>query len=135
MKNTYQEVSSLLKVNQQTIRNFCNDFDINFNNQFIGRGHVSNSILKPEFINFLKLNKEFISKYKSDNYEDKTAKVIAEKIERPLKEIEVYLRKNFANCYKNGSFKFENSSCLRYISSYAIDYNLGGNYEFLKFNI
>lgn len=134
MKDSYQEISRFLKVYQQTIRNFCNDFEINFNNQFIGIGHVSHSIFNSEFINFLKLNKEFISKYESDNYEEKTVIIIAEKINRPIKEIEDYLRKNYANSYENGNFKLGKINCLRYISSYAIDYNLGGNYNFLKFD-
>jgi hypothetical protein len=134
MKNTYQQVASSLKVYQQTIRNFCNDFEIDFNNQFIGRGHVSNSIFRPEFVKFLKLNKDFISKYESDNYENKTTKIIAKKIDRPITEIENYLKKEYPKYYKDGSFKFENSSSLRYISSFAIDYKLGGSYSFLKLN-
>ncbi|APG65402.1 hypothetical protein LPB136_08565 [Tenacibaculum todarodis] len=134
MKTTFQEISSILKVYQQTIKNFCSDFGIDFNNQFIGRGFVSNSIFKPEFIDFLKSNHNFIRLYEKDNYHDKTASYIAKKINRPLDEIEKYLKKNNSNFHNDINFKFENSSCLKYISSYAIDYNLGGNYEFLKFN-
>jgi hypothetical protein len=130
---TFNDISNELGVFQQTITNFCRDFDIDFGEQFIGWGWVSDSKIKTEFIEYLIEIRQFIRIYNQDNYEAKTIKSISSKIKRPYKEIESYLKSNFPKDFTNGEFYFNEQSSQRYISSFAIDYKLGGNYNFIKY--
>jgi hypothetical protein len=77
------------------------------------------------FVFFLLENKTFLNFYELDYYSDKTVQMIAHKIGRKEEEIENYLLET--------NYKIDNEYPLRYISSYKIDRELGGNYDFLKY--
>lgn len=132
MKNTIGSVTWHLGLRQSTVIHFCHDFKINLNDQIIGDGYISSSIFKVKFIEFLKRNKEFLSKYQWDYYSDKTPTGIAKTINRNIKEIEHYLKREYPQFFKNGIFNTESRYPLRYVSSYKIDFELGKNYDFLQ---
>lgn len=132
MKKTIGSVTWHLGLRISTVRHFCIDFNIDLKNQYIGKGYISSSLFKNEFIDFLHRNKTFLLRYEVDYYSDKTPEIIAKNIKRNVDEIEPYLRKKYPQFFKNGKLNKNIKYLFRYISSYKIDYELGGNYDDLK---
>ncbi|MDB0040617.1 ATP-binding protein [Algibacter sp.] len=130
MKNTFGSEAKHLGLRQSSIRHFCRNFGIKLSDQFVGKGYLSSSILKDSFIEYLKKNIKFLQDFQTDYYNDKSPKIISETIGRELKEIEPYLMKEYPDHFKDGEF-IEKRLAFRYVSSYKIDYNLGGDYSFL----
>jgi len=118
-----------LEIRHATLRKFCSDFDI----EIIKRDKHSsirsddiNCMLDDNFVYFLLENKTFIKIYDLDYYSNKTVEIISNKISRKEVEIENYLQIR--------KFNISQRYPYRYLSSYKIDYDLGGNYAFLKYD-
>ncbi|MDG4949781.1 ATP-binding protein [Weeksellaceae bacterium KMM 9724] len=132
--NTFRNVAFQLGLRQSTIRHFCRYFEIPLYEQFIKDEWSGTPILKVEFIRYLQQNAEFLLDFQEDYYKDKTPTIISQTINRDLVEVETYLKNNHPNYFKDGVFMEHMKLSLRYVSSYNIDYRLGGDYGFLKFN-
>ena len=114
MKNTFGSITYHLGLKQSTVRRFCNDFRIEAKDQFIGEGFISSSILKQEFIEFLKENIEFLRKYQQDYYSDKNPWEIAKTINRNVNEIETYLKEQYPQYYEDGKIKLESKKLFKF---------------------
>lgn len=129
--NTFGGVAKHLGLRQSSIRHFCDKFGINLGEKFVGKGFLSSSILKDSFIKYLENNMKFLKDFEDDYYSDKSPEIIANTINRDLKEILPYLKKEHPNQFKNGKF-VEKRYPFRYVSSYKVDNDLGGDYSFLN---
>lgn len=130
MNTRYGHVTyTKLQIRHSTLMYFCNDFNIDISSSVISPSKQivnKNSILDANFVYFLMENKTFIKIYNIDYYSNKTIEIISNKIGRKEQEIEEYLRIR--------KVRIDHKYPLRYISSYKIDYQLGGNYDFLKYD-
>jgi hypothetical protein len=108
---------------------FCNDFNLKLeenlkpnSNKRIGKDcHMTEN-----FVYFLLENKTFIKIYYLDKYVNKSPEIICNKTGQKIHVVENYL--------KEKSFKLDEKYPYRYLSSYKIDFDLGGKYDFLKYN-
>lgn len=120
---------TMLGIRHATLKSVCRDFNIeillNFNLS-TSRGIGKDSILDSNFVYFLIENKTFIRMYELDYYSNKTIEIIANKIGRKEDEIEEYLQLQ--------KYQVDTRYPFRYLSSYKIDYLLGGRYDFLKYD-
>lgn len=118
-----------LGIRHATLMSFCKDFAIKIplKTNSSSNGIISkDSYLAPNFVYFLMEIKIFIRIYELDYYSNKTVEIIANKIGRKVKEIEDYLLSR--------KYSLDNKYPYRYLSSYKLDYELGGNYDFLKYD-
>ncbi len=116
-----------LCIRHSTLNSFCKDFEIEIEKNTKSTSQsFKDHLLEDNFVYFLLENKTFILIYDLDYYSDKTIEIIANKIGRKEQEIEEYL--------KIRKYKIDPKYPFRYISSYKIDYDLGGYYNFLKYN-
>lgn len=76
-------------------------------------------------------NVEFIRKFDEDYYSDRTVDEIAEKIDRSKEDVLNYLKENYPKYYEKRNDAPIWKLGHRYISSYAIDKGLGGDYSHL----
>jgi hypothetical protein len=132
MNNKMSSVAWYLGIRQATIWNVCGNFGLNYSKGIIGKNEGI-ELLSPDFIQFLILNKEFLVKYENDHYADKTPQVIANTSNQHLKAVEVYLKLVHPKYYLDGVFTPQDKYSLRHVSSYFVDYELGGNYDILSF--
>ena len=132
---TIGSITYNLGLRQSTVRHFCNDFGIPFYDQFIGKPGMSNSILKDNFISYITDNVKFLLDYQQDYYSDKTPQIIADTIKRDINILEPFLKKEYPQYFNNGEFKKDTKLTFRYVSSYKIDFKLGGDYSFLNLDL
>ena len=133
MNNKMSSVAWHLGIRQATILNVCKNFGLNYSKGIIGKNKEGFELLSPDFIQFLVLNKVFLLKYERDYYADKTPQIIADTSNQHIKAVEMYLKFVHPKYYLDGVFTPQDKYSLRYVSSYFIDYELGGNYDFLSF--
>jgi hypothetical protein len=77
--------------------------------------------------------KEFIIAFNKDFYADKTIESIALKTGRDEKAVEEYLRMKHPEFFaEKGKYPKWDMYPFRYVSSFVIDYNLGGVYSMLS---
>jgi transitional endoplasmic reticulum ATPase len=125
MELTLEKIANIINVYQGTIVRFCQVFEIPFEKQVSLRVEPrSRYRLKEEFIEYLLNQKEFLMEFQSDFYSDKTAKSIANKINRNETEVENYLLSHPPNV-------FMVTLNSRY-SSYEVGYKLGNLFDFLN---
>ena len=128
MKNTIGSVAWNIGIRKATIRHFCKNFNVDLKKQ-IFKSEQSEIYLKADFIDYLLKNKDFLINYQKDYYQDKTIEKISETINQHKKAIELYLKYYHPKYFIKGKFMPKKNYSLRYISSYHIDFVLGGNYE------
>jgi len=137
MSRVLSSVAFQVGVRQSTIKHFCNGFDINYadqvEDQLLCEFSMYRDVLKVEFVDYLIKNKNFIRKFETDYYNDKTPEIIAKTVKQHIKVIDMYLKCNYKKYYPKGVFVPADKYTLRYVSSYVIDYELGGNYNFLNY--
>lgn len=85
---------------------------------------TSNFEVKKDFEKFARENAEFLRLYEKDLDKTKTLEQIAETISQPKEKVEKAIKEKDPNIFDNGFFKSS-------ISSYGIDNQLGGNYQFV----
>jgi len=133
MENTFGNVTFHLGLRQSTVKHFCMDFGIRFEDQFMDTRYIGSSIISQEFIDYLYKNVKFLLEYQRDYYSDKTPTIIATTINRKNEVIEPFLKRRYPQFFEKGFFNNNSKYPFRYISSYKIDFELGGNYDRLHF--
>lgn len=113
------ELSAKLGVSFYGIKHFMEDFELE-----VSECLEPNLTVKENFFRFLKENKSFITKYEKDLFKEKTIQQIAKKINKSISDVECFLKENNPNVLENGIFKTS-------VSSYQVDYKLGGDYTFI----
>ncbi|MDQ1162897.1 transitional endoplasmic reticulum ATPase [Chryseobacterium sp. SORGH_AS 447] len=113
------ELAKELNVSAEAIKQFIQDFDLELT-QCIH----TNFEVKKDFEKFARENAEFLRLYEKDLDKTKTLEQIAETIRQPKDKIEKAIKDKDPNIFDNGFFKSS-------VSSYGIDNQLGGNYQFV----
>jgi len=119
MSKTINEIAKELKISSQSLKQLIQDFDLNVSDCM-----TCNQDLKADFESFIKDHNQFIKDYNDDLNSKKSLDDVAKKIHQPINKLQEYINKQAPNIFENGYFKTS-------VSSYAIDKNLGGNYQFI----
>lgn len=113
------ELALELGVSTYSIKQFIDDFDLELSECL-----YPNMEVKDDFLKFARENKKFLLNYERDLVEEKTSEDIAEQINQPVEKVEEVIKKQKPNLFENGMYKSS-------VSSYGIDHELGGNYNFV----
>lgn len=113
------EFSKKLDVSEESIKQFIQDFNLEISDCL-----SPNLNITQNFEKFAKENQEFLKKYDEDLNSEKTTDDISEKINQPKEKVEEIIQNQFPNIYDNGIYKSS-------ISTFSIDNQLGGNYQFV----
>lgn len=108
-----------LGVSTYSIKQFIDDFDLELSECL-----YPNMEVKDDFLKFARENKKFLLNYEKDLVEAKTTEQIATQIDQPVEKVEEVIKKQKPNLYESGMYKSS-------ISSFGIDNELGGNYNFV----
>ena len=122
---TIEEVTVYLKIYEGTLMRLCELLGIHLYDQTLDTKISGKAILNDRFIHFLEENKDFFKRYHDDYYKSKNPIDIAATINRKLEDINIYLLKEFPECFNQGIFNEHLSKKLKYVSSYEIDFLLG----------
>lgn len=112
------QIAEKLEISTQSIKKFITDFHLN-----IDECLNPDLNLKPEFEIFLKENIKFLKKYEKDLNQEKSTETISAKINQPKEKIAQILNKR-ENIFDNGLYRTS-------VSSFQIDEQLGGDYQFI----
>ena len=113
------ELALELGVSTYSIKQFIEDFDLELSECL-----YPNMEVKEDFLKFARENKKFLLNYEKDLVESKTSEQIATEINQPLEKVEEVIKKQKPILFESGMYKSS-------ISSYGIDHELGGNYNFV----
>ncbi len=113
------ELALELGVSTYSIKQFIEDFDLELSECL-----YPNMEVKEDFLKFARENKKFLLSYENDLVQAKTSEQIATEINQPVEKVEEVIKKQKPNLFENGMYKSS-------ISSYGIDHELGGNYNFV----
>lgn len=113
------ELAKELDVSAEAVKQFIQDFDLDLTDCI-----HTNFEVKKDFEKFARENAEFLRLYEKDLDKTKTLEQIAETIKQPKEKIEKAIKEKDPNIFDNGFFKSS-------VSSYGIDNQLGGNYQFV----
>lgn len=113
------EFSKNLDVSEESIKQFIQDFHLEISDCL-----SPNLNITQNFEKFAKENQEFLKKYDEDLNSEKTTDDISKKINQPKEKVEEIIQNQFPNIYDNGIYKSS-------ISTFNIDNQLGGNYQFV----
>ncbi|WP_034671351.1 ATP-binding protein [Epilithonimonas caeni] len=119
MIQNISEFSKKLDVSEESIKQFIQDFDLEISDCL-----SPNLNITQNFERFAIENQEFLKKYDEDLNKEKTADDISKRIHQPKEKIEQIIQDQFPNIYDNGIYKSS-------ISTFGIDNQLGGNYQFI----
>lgn len=113
------EFSKKLDVSEESLKQFIQDFELEISDC------VSPDLMVTKnFEKFATDNQEFLKKYDEDLQEDKSVDMIAQRIDQPSEKVKAIIQNMKPNIYDNGLYRSS-------ISSFAIDHQLGGNYQFV----
>lgn len=113
------ELAKELDVSAEAVKQFIQDFDLDLTDCI-----HTNFEVKKDFEKFARENAEFLRLYEKDLDKTKTLEQIAETISQPKEKVEKAIKEKDPNIFDNGFFKSS-------VSSYGIDNQLGGNYQFV----
>ena len=113
------DLAHQLEISAETLKQFIQDFDLNLDDCITASFDV-----KEDLQEFAEENKTFLKNYENDLIADKTIELISNKIKQPIDKLEKFFAKNYPNIYDNGVFKSS-------VSSYGVDHELGGDYQFV----
>lgn len=113
------ELAKELEVSAEAVKQFIQDFDLDLTDCI-----HTNFEVKKDFEKFARENAEFLRLYEKDLDKTKTLEQIAETIKQPKEKVEEAIKEKDPNIFDNGFFKSS-------VSSYGIDNQLGGNYQFV----
>lgn len=113
------ELARELNVSAEAVKQFIQDFDLDLTDCI-----HTNFEVKKDFEKFARENAEFLRLYEKDLDKTKTLEQIAETIKQPKEKVERAIKEKDPNIFDNGFFKSS-------VSSYGIDNQLGGNYQFV----
>ena len=113
------ELAAELKISTKTIIKFIQDFDLELSDCL-----TTNFEVKEDFLKFARENVSFLKKYEDDLMNKKSVEDIAENINQPTEKVAEIIKQEKPKVYDNGLYKSS-------VSSYGIDNQLGGNYQFV----
>jgi len=113
------EFSKKLDISEESIKQFIQDFNLEISDCF-----SPNLNITQNFETFATENQEFLKKYDDDLGKEKSAEEIAGKIHQPIEKVEQIIQYQSPNIFDNGIYKSS-------ISSFRIDNQLGGDYQFV----
>lgn len=119
MLKDFSSLAKDINIPIENLKRFVQDFDLNINSVINDKMQAT-----PEFTKFVKEQKEFLAKYSDDLNKEKNAKDIAEAISKPEEEVDDFIKKEHKNIFDNGPYKTS-------VSSFNIDRELGGDYQFV----
>jgi len=119
MIQNISEFSKTLDISEETLKQFIQDFELDISDCLLPNMNITQN-----FQDFATHNLEFLKKYDQDLQSDKTPEEISEKIHQPADKIEAVIRNKFPNIFDNGIYKSS-------VSSFGIDHQLGGDYQFV----
>lgn len=119
MLKDFSSLAKDINIPTESLKKFVQDFELNIDAVINDKMQAT-----PEFTKFVKEQKDFLSKYSSDLEKEKTPKDIAETISKPIEEVDDLINKEHKNLFDNGLYKAS-------VSSYNIDRELGGDYQFV----
>jgi hypothetical protein len=113
------EFSKKLDISEESIKQFIQDFNLEISDCL-----SPNLNITPNFETFATENQKFLKKYEDDLEKEKTVEEIAEKMHQPKEKVEQIIQYQSPNIFDNGIYKSS-------ISSFGIDNQLGGDYQFV----
>ena len=113
------ELAKELGITTESFIRFIQDFDLELSECI-----STNFEVKPDFEKFARENITFLQRYEKDLGKSKSVEDIAENINQPTEKVEEIIKKNKPKLFDNGRYKSS-------VSSYGIDNQLGGNYQFV----
>ncbi|MGL6037287.1 MAG: ATP-binding protein, partial [Soonwooa sp.] len=119
MLKDFSSLAKDINIPPENLKKFVQDFNLNIDSVINDKMQAT-----PEFIKFVKEQKDFLSKYSSDLEKEKTPQDIAETISKPIEDVDALINKEHKNLFDNGLYKAS-------VSSYNIDRELGGDYQFV----
>lgn len=108
-----------LHVSTESLIRFIADFDLE-----LGECITTQYEVKDDFEKFARENTDFLRKYEKDLNAHKSVEEIAANLNQPTDKITEIIRKEKPRIYDNGIYKSS-------ISTFGIDHQLGGNYQFV----
>lgn len=108
-----------LKIPTESFIKFIQDFDLELSECI-----TTNFEVKDDFIKFARENIIFLRKYSEDLNQLKSIEEIAESIDQPKEKVAKIIQKDKPKLFDNGKYKSS-------VSSFSIDNQLGGNYQFV----
>lgn len=119
MNKSMDTLAQKLGISRTTLRKFIEDFNLEIDDVL-----DENLDLKDSFIQFAEDNASFLKKYEKDIQVEKTSTEIADRIKQPVQKVEEILKQSYPNTFDTNGFKTS-------VSSYGIDNQLGGDYQFV----
>lgn len=113
------DLAKELEISTESFIKFITDFDLELSECI-----TTNFDVKDDFVRFARENKAFLQKYEQDLKADKSVEDIAENIHQPAEKIVEIIKNEKPKLFDNGLYKSS-------VSSFGIDYKLGGNYQFV----
>lgn len=108
-----------LGISTESFIQFIQDFDLE-----LAECISTNFEVKTDFEKFARENISFLQRYEKDLGKTKSVEDIAENINQPTEKVAEIIKKYKPKVFDNGRYKSS-------VSSYGIDNQLGGNYEFV----
>lgn len=112
------ELAKKLEISTESLKRFIQDFDLDLNEVL-----CPNFEVKTEFEKFALENADFLKQYEKDLKQNKSVEEIADKINQPKEKVEEIINKT-PKIFDNGMYRSS-------VSSFGIDNQLGGNYNFV----
>ncbi len=113
------DLAKELQISTESFIKFIQDFDLE-----LSECMATNFEIKADFEKFARENVSFLKSYEKDLGEKKSIEDIADHINQPAEKVAEIIKKNKPVVYDNGLYRSS-------VSSYGIDNQLGGNYEFV----
>lgn len=108
-----------LGVSSHSLQQFMQDFNLD-----LGDCLTTGFDVKERFEKFARENAAFLKRYDEDLNAKKSVQEIAETIRQPVEKVTQQVQKQFPNLFDNGIYQSS-------VSSFSIDNQLGGNYQFV----
>ncbi|MBN9313075.1 MAG: AAA family ATPase [Chryseobacterium sp. 39-10] len=114
-----EKLANELHLPAEVLIRFISDFELNPSDCITKQHDV-----KDDFEKFARENTDFLKKYDKDLKTPKSVEEIASILEQPNDKIAEIIHRKNPPIYDNGMYKSS-------VSTFAIDYQLGGNYQFM----
>ncbi|MGZ5285078.1 MAG: AAA family ATPase [Kaistella sp.] len=113
------ELAKELKISTESIIKFIQDFDLELSECI-----KTNFEVKEDFVKFARENIKFLKKYEKDLEQNKSVEDIAGTINKSPEKVAEIISQEKPKLFDNGMYRSS-------VSSFGIDHQLGGNYQFV----
>ncbi|MGZ5264809.1 MAG: ATP-binding protein, partial [Kaistella sp.] len=113
------ELAKELKISTESIIKFIQDFDLELSECI-----KTNFEVKEDFVKFARENIKFLKKYEKDLEQNKSVEDIAGTIHKSPEKVAEIISQEKPKLFDNGMYRSS-------VSSFGIDHQLGGNYQFV----